>query len=81
MSEVIKIIKTSYVENRNSRPNRADFPHTNAKRGRSPADCADHGMLTYTRDGDEVSYTGYVPGYFRQEVEALKRLSGEPSGS
>ena len=41
---------------------------------------ADHGMLTYTRDGEEVSYTGYVPGYFRQEVEALKRLSAEPPG-
>jgi dienelactone hydrolase len=36
---------------------------------------ADHGMLTFIREGDEVTYTGYVPEYFRREVMELKRLS------
>jgi len=41
---------------------------------------ADHGMLTFTRQGNEVTYTGYVPEYFREEVNALMRLSGPGTG-
>jgi dienelactone hydrolase len=35
----------------------------------------DHGMVTFTRDGDNVTYTGYAPGYFQKEVQELRRLS------
>jgi dienelactone hydrolase len=42
---------------------------------------ADHGMVTVTREGNDVTYTGYVANYFRQEVDELKRLSTvEPGG-
>lgn len=36
---------------------------------------ADHGMVTFTRDGGKVTYTGYAPGYFQKEVQELRRLS------
>ena len=36
---------------------------------------ADHGMVTFTGVGSDVVYTGYAPGYFRKEVEELRRLS------
>jgi pimeloyl-ACP methyl ester carboxylesterase len=36
---------------------------------------AGHGMVMSRKDGDEVTYTGYAPGYFRKEVEELRRLS------
>jgi dienelactone hydrolase len=41
---------------------------------------ADHGMLTVIREGDDVTYTGYVPEYFRREVMELKRLSRSGAG-
>lgn len=36
---------------------------------------ADHGMVTFTGQGDDTIYTGYVEDYFATEVEALRRLS------
>lgn len=36
---------------------------------------ADHGMVTFTKDGGEITYTGYAPGYFQKEVQALHKLS------
>ena len=39
---------------------------------------ADHGMLTFEDKDGERLYTGYAPGYFTAEVDALKRLAGEP---
>ena len=42
---------------------------------------ADHGMVTFTRQGNEFTYTGYVPDYFREEVNALKRLSASGTGN
>lgn len=36
---------------------------------------ADHGTVTFTKHGGEVTYTGYAPGYFPKEVEELQRLS------
>jgi hypothetical protein len=38
---------------------------------------ADHGMVTFTGQGDDTTYTGYVEDYFRKEVEALERLSAD----
>jgi dienelactone hydrolase len=36
---------------------------------------AGHGMVTSSNDGGEVTATGYAPGYFRKEVQELRRLS------
>jgi dienelactone hydrolase len=36
---------------------------------------ADHGMVAYTERSGEITYTGYVPGYFREEVQELQRLT------
>jgi len=40
---------------------------------------ADHGMLTFTRQGADITYTGYATDYFRKEVDVLRDLaSGVP---
>ncbi len=37
---------------------------------------SDHGMLTFEEQDGERVYTGYAPGYFEAEVEALRQLAG-----
>jgi len=36
---------------------------------------SDHGMVTFTEDNGEITYTGYAPGYFQAEVGELVRLA------
>lgn len=36
---------------------------------------ADHGMVTFSENNGEITYTGYAPGYFQAEVDELRRLA------